>query len=127
MRKTYSFVTYRITFDEEVYLRKVNGTYSQVNGSWENYNATDALPLPAMLAANNDSIFTLNQIILSEPYGLGISFKCGDAILNLTSADPTDPGSNQVLYITKPVANPLFGFLKVPCALYTRRTTLGTY
>ena len=114
MRKTFSFVTYRITFDEEVYLRKVNGSYSQANGSWENYNATDAMLLPAMLAANNDSIFLLNRNILNEPYGLGILFKCGDAILNLTSADP---GSNQVIYITKPVVNPLVGFLKVWCAL----------
>jgi hypothetical protein len=105
---------YRITFDDDVYLRKVGGNFSRDNISWDNvsweYYSTNN---PALLSSMfvNKTIFDFNSDILAEPTGLGIAFKCGETKLKLNASN--DSNKTNSLYLTKSVANPLAGFLKV--------------
>ena len=103
---------YRIRFDDDVYLRNVSGDFSRDNISWDNvswgvYTTNNATLLSSMF--DNKSIFDLNLDILAASSGLGIAFKCGETKLKLNTSDKTFKS----LYLTKSVANPLTGFLKV--------------
>ena len=111
MLQTFSFAVYRIKFDGEVYLRKVSGNYSGGLDSvtWEDYTSNDATLLSAMF--NDKTIFGLNSAISAEPSGLGIAFTCQDTKLKLNATG--NEKQKNPLYLTKPVTNPLDGFLKV--------------
>jgi hypothetical protein len=112
MLQTISFAVYTLQFDGEVYLRKVSGNYSGDNlnnVSWVDYTSNDATLLSAMF--DNKTIFDLNSALLTESSGLGIAFTCQDTKLKLNATGNVNQTNS--LYLTKPVANPLIGFLKV--------------
>ena len=106
---------YRISFDADVYLRKVSGNFSRDtissdNVSWGVYNTNTATLLSSMF--DNTTIFGLNNDILAEPSGLGIAFMCGGIKLKLNASGDENKTTNS-LYLMKSIANPLAGFLKV--------------